>query len=239
MLSVGDRSSGTAAPIMLATGPLRGMLALDVLQCSAVAIENGPTGRSVYWPEWFAVVHPDLATTDLGYNHVDEVWMPVWPVSVKVFVDIDDPPPPPLAELVASMRTISGLPASDVAAMIGVKRRQLYNLLESGRASAVRERWIGKLHASLTRLDEAAGGGRAQVRASLLAPMADGRTLFEIACLRDAPALERATETLAAALGSGRIPGRIQRPSPTLGRRSSAKIADEFLSGYRGGEEQD
>lgn len=237
MLSVGDRSSGTAAPVMLAMGALKGMLALDVLQRSAVVIEDGPTGRSVYWPEWFAVVHPDLATTDRGYNHVDEVWMPAWPVSVKVFVD--DPPSPPLAELVASIRNISGLPASDVAAMIGVKRRQLYNLLENGRASAVRERWIGKLHTALTRLDEAAGGGRAQVRASLLTPMADGRTLFEIACLRDAPALERATETLAAALGSGRIPGRIQRPSPTLGRRSSAKVADEFLSGYRDAEGRD
>jgi hypothetical protein len=237
MLSVSYSAGKTAAPVMLAMGAPTGMLALDVLQRSAVAIESGPTGRSVYWPEWFAIVHPDLATTDLGYNHVDEVWMPTRPVRVKVFVN--DPPLKPLAELVAAIREISGLPASDVAAMIGVKRRQLYNLLDSGRASAERERWIGKLHAALSRLREAAGGEQTRVRSSLLTPMADGRTLFDVACQGDAPALGRAAETLTAELRSGRTPGRVQRPSPTLGRRSSAKAADEFLSGYRDTERRD
>jgi hypothetical protein len=237
MVSTSHSAGATAAPIVLAMPTPIGMLALDVLQRSAVAIESGPTGRSAYWPEWFAVIHPDLATTDLVYNHVDEVWMPTWPVSVKVFVD--DPQRKPLAELVGSLREISGLPASDVAAMIGVKRRQLYNLLESGRASVERERWIGRLHAALTRLHEAAGGEQTRVRASLLTPMADGRTLFDVACQGDAPALGRAAETLVAELRSGRTPGRVQRPSPTLGRRSSAKAADEFLSGYRDTERRD
>jgi hypothetical protein len=136
-----------------------------------------------------------------------------------------------LADTLQTLRARVGLPAVDLAAMIGVKRRQLYNLLRSGRASADRERWIHRLAAAFERLTDAAGGDTARVRAATLKPLADGTSLFDRAAEHNEDALDAAVDALVALLGEGAVSGRIRRPSPTLKRRGGS--AGDFLSGYR------
>lgn len=215
-----------------------GNLALDDLERAPVIIWQGPTGASGCWRDLFALVHPALATTDAGFNLVDTVWMRE-PVAVTIVVDVFAPSAPPLAEAVQAIRDGSGLPAADVAAMIGVRRRQLYNLLNGGSASSERERWIGTLAEQIAGLRDAAGDDQRRVRAAILLPGAAGRSFYDLACERDEDALRRVTVELADELRAGRISGRVQRPSPTLRSRGSSEAVHDFLTGYRGTGEQD
>jgi hypothetical protein len=210
------------------------MLPLDVLNHVPMMIASGPTGRSHYWPEQFGVLHPALATTDLAFNRIDAVWMPRDAVTIRVYLDIEDTAiaDPPLGDALQTLRSQVALPAADIAAMVGVKRRQLYNLLTRGRAPAERERWIHVLASAFDRIDAAADHDPARVRAAVLKPLADGRSLFARACAQDEQGLQSAVAELADELRAGGITGRVRRPSPTLRRRGGS--ADDFLSGYRG-----
>lgn len=229
--------SGTASPQITAPA-YWATLALKGLQGCPVAMSNGPTGVSVYWPEAFAVVHPDLATTDAGFNRVDEVWVH-GKVTISIFADPFATSAPPLAEAVQTIRDGCGLPAADVAAMVGVRRRQLYNLLNGESASSERERWIGTLAEQISTLRDAAGDDPRRVRAAILLPGAGGRSLYDLACERDEDALRRVSADLARELRAGRISGRVQRPSPTLRGRGSNEAVHDFLTGYRDADEQD
>lgn len=230
-------TGATAAP-QIAAPSCWGILALDDLKQAPVTIWDGPTGASRYWPELFTFVHPDLATTDAGLNRVDEVWVRQT-VTITIFVDALASFAPPLAEAVKTIREGSGLPAADVAAMIGVRRRQLYNLLGGGSASSERERWIGTLAEQISVLREAAGGEGRRVRAAVLLPGEGGRSFYDFACERDEDALRRVSAELADDLRGGRISGRVQRPSPTLRGRGSSKAVHDFLTGHHDQGEQD
>ncbi len=227
----------TASP-QLAKPTSWGTLPLDDLRRSLFIMPDGPTGTNHYWPEWFAFIHPDLATTDIGFNHVDAVWVP-HAVCMRVIVDPITPTLEPLDDALKMIRECSGLPAIDVAAMIGVKRRQFYNLLNGERASSDRERWIRSLAAVLSALRDAADGDTARVRASILRPLDDGRSLFELARDRDQDSVLRAKDELVLDLRAGRVTGLVQRPSPTLRARSDHTAAREFLSEYREPEDRD
>lgn len=117
--------------------------------------------------------------------------------------------------------------------MVGVKRRQLYNLLEEGRASGDRERWILALQDILVDLSKAAGQDKRRVRAALLRPDITGTSLFDLTCRQDLDASRARAEQLADELRRGGLPGRVSAPSPSLKRRSNAEAASDFLSGYR------
>jgi hypothetical protein len=147
-------------------------------------------------------------------------WRAPWPVDTA-----------PVADALQALRGRVGLPAVDLAAMIGVQRRQLYNLLRSGRASAERERWIHVLAAAFERLADAADEDTARIRAATLRPLADGSSLYDRAVARDEDAVHAAVDELVGLLGEGRVSGLARRPSPALKRRAGS--ASDFLSGYR------
>jgi hypothetical protein len=221
----------TSVPSLVPAGP-PGFPRLAALEQNAMLMDGGPTGASRYWPEWFAFVHPELATTDVSLNLVDEVWLSDRGQTMWILLP-ETPLLSSIAESVGEIRDTSGLSASDVAAMLGVKRRRLYDLLGGAPSSPDRERWIQALAGLIGELAEAAGADTARVRAALLRPDDSGTTLFDLAVAHDEPAARERAAMLCSELRQGRITGRVQRPSPTLKRRGRSSAASDFLSGYR------
>lgn len=210
------------------------MLTRDALAQAALVMLDGPTGRSYYWPEYFSTLHPALATTDVAFNLIDSAWLPSGSHRAWVILDTNAAPMTsnaPVADTLRVLRERVGLPAVDLAAMIGVQRRQFYNLLKSGRAGADRERWIHVLAAAFDCLADAASEDIGRIRAATLRPLADGSSLYDRAVAHDEDAVRAATDELVGLLGEGRVSGLARRPSPALKRRSSS--AGDFLSGYR------
>lgn len=76
----------------------------------------------------------------------------------------------PLGALLDRLRTSSGLPAAEIARMVGIQRRQLYNLVDGGKTTPDREQRIRSIarvvELLLERLVEPS-----MVRSSLLAPV--------------------------------------------------------------------
>jgi tetrahydromethanopterin S-methyltransferase subunit F len=221
----------TSVPRPVRTEPL-GFLPLSTLQGHPLFMDAGPTGASRYWSEWFAFVHPEMATTDVSLNLVDEVWLSR--PGQRMWIMLPDAPQiTSIAETVREIRDASGLPATDVAAMFGVKRRRLYDLLDGESPSAERERWIHVLAGLIRNLAEAASGETGRVRAALLHPGVDGLSLFDLAIARDEVAARERTTIMCSELRQGQVSGRVQRPSPTLKRLGGSSAASDFLSGYR------
>jgi transcriptional regulator with XRE-family HTH domain len=229
-------SVATSAPSPMPAGP-PGFPRLAALERYAMLMDGGPTGASRYWPEWFAFVHPELATTDVSLNLVDEVWLSDRGQTMWILLP-QTPLLPSIAETLREIRDTSGLSASDVAAMLGVKRRRLYDLLGGAPSSPERERWIQVLAGLIGDLTEAARADTARVRAALLRPDDSGTTLFDLAVAHDEPAARERAAMLCSELRQGRITGRVQRPSPTLKRRSRSSAASDFLFGYREREDE-
>jgi hypothetical protein len=213
--------------------PPNAMLTLNTLVGAALTMSDGPTGRSYYWPEYFATLHPDFATTDVSFNRVDSAWLSSGDHRAWLFLEAEPTSvdQAPVADALHALRERVGLPAVDLAAMIGVQRRQLYNLLRSRRASAERERWIHVLAAQFERVAEAADEDTARIRAATLTPLADGSTLYDRAVAHDEVAVRAGVDDLVGLLGEGKVSGLARRPSPALKRRAGS--ASEFLSGYR------
>jgi hypothetical protein len=214
------------------------MLSRDALLGAALMSADGPTGLSYYWLEYFGTLHPDYATTDIALNYIDFAWFSRGQHRAWVVLEITEAKAGvgassygTLVDTLQALRARVPLPVADLAAMVGVKRRQLYNLMQTGRASAERERWIHLLAASFERLAAAADEDPARVRAATLRPLADGGSLFDRACAHDEGGVQAAIAELVALLAEGRVSGRVRRPSPTLGRRGGS--ASDFLSGYR------
>lgn len=211
------------------------MLTRDALARTALIMLDGPTGRSYYWPEYFSTLHPDFATTDVAFNLIDSAWLPAGDHRAWLILEAEptpiNPATAPVADTLRVLRERVGLPAVDLAAMIGVQRRQLYNLLRSGRASADRERWIHVLGAAFERLAEAANEDVARIRAATLRPLSDGNSLYDRAVAYDEDAVHAAIDELVGLLSEGKVSGLARRPSPALKRRASP--AGDFLSGYR------
>jgi hypothetical protein len=228
------RDTVGASPFPSAQSPPAAMLTREALLRAALVMLDGPTGRSYYWTEYFATLHPDFATTDVAFNHIDSAWLSSGDHRAWVVLEEPGPvtvDPPPVADALQALRRRVGLPAIDLAAMVGVQRRQLYNLLRSGRASADRERWIHSLVAAFDRLADAAGEDTARIRAATLRPLADGSTLYDRAVAHDEDAVEAAVDELVSLLSDGRVSGLVRRPSPALKRHAAS--ASDFLSGYR------
>lgn len=224
---------GTTSPHPLPAAPI-GFPALNVLASHSLIMDGGPTGASHYWPELFSVVHPALATTDVSLNHVDEVWLSPAGQTMLIVLSPAEVQAPAVSEVVAEIRDLSGLAVNDVAAMLGLRRRQFYNLLDNGTTTSERERWIHALRGVLGELNDAANGQTDRVRAALLRPDDGGTSLFDLVVGHDEAAARARAGELCDALREGRMSGKVQRSSPRLKRLgASASAASDFLSGYR------
>jgi hypothetical protein len=217
---------------------LEGWPSLLELEQSRLYMDDGPTGWSAYWPEYFAFVHPDLATTDSALNGVDVIWLPKTSPRLHIWLELTHPPLPPVGEIVQRIRAAVDLPVAQVAAMCGIKRRQFYNLLDGRGASATRERWVRALADAVEEISDAANGGPDQVRAAVLRPV-DGASFFDAACAGDYDKLRDVALRLSDLLRTGGLPSHLRRPVLRSRRQGNARRATEFLAEYRDGGEDD
>lgn len=128
---------------------------------------------------------PSLTTPpfDLLAGHATDYVVPIHLPAAKPPVVADAPSgTPELAGVARRVRDLAGLPVNDVARMIGIGRRQFYNLLERGSSSPETELRLRHLEAQLERLASVVGEDSAAIRSALLTPVgAPPRSLFEAA----------------------------------------------------------
>ncbi len=90
--------------------------------------------------------------------------------------------PPGPAQLANRLRDLVDLPVTDLAAMIGIGRRQFYNLLEQGSTRPETELRLRHLADQVERLAGVVGEDPVAIRSALLTPVGDpARSLFEVA----------------------------------------------------------
>ncbi|HSC20476.1 MAG TPA: hypothetical protein VLC07_01995 [Solirubrobacterales bacterium] len=113
------------------------------------------------------------------WSPVTELPAPAQPATVPADPSTEAPE---VAVLARRIRELAGLPVSDLAAMIGVGRRQFYNLLDHGSTSLGTELRVHHLAAQLERLAGIVGEDPAAIRSALLTPVGrPARSLFEVA----------------------------------------------------------
>jgi hypothetical protein len=126
---------------------------------------------------------------------------------------------PNVGEAVSELRERTQLPVKDVAAMLGIKRRHVYNLLDGEPASAAT---IARVHAAsrmVQRVGEFVGADPRDVRNALLVPV-EGKSLFERLSEGDVVAADQALGRLAKRVEAGmRLPRRV--PPSVRGSRTS------------------
>lgn len=89
---------------------------------------------------------------------------------------------PELAEVAQRLRDLAGLPVGDVAAMVGLGRRQFYNLLDAGATSPETELRLRHLADLLEQLAGVVGEDPTTIRSALLTPVGSAaHSLFETA----------------------------------------------------------
>lgn len=95
-----------------------------------------------------------------------------------------------LGDLVKEVHALSGLPVGDAARMIGLGRRQFYNLAKGFGTKAATESHIRLVAMQLAEISE-------RVRAAILTPLGpDSTSYFETAESRDAAALRSKVSAL-------------------------------------------
>lgn len=215
-----------------------GSLAPGAAECAVEVLGDQLTGRWLYALSLMRAVDPDHATTDFGENQVDLVWFGrdfhvagyfVLPAPVGL---------PSLAEIVRDLRERLGLPVADLAAMCGVRRRQLYNLLSGETTSTPREQAIRTLHDIVVRLADIVDMDEERLRAAVLWPAGpSGDSIYSAAVSQDVDALREIGRAVTDRLGAGDVRGLIRRPSPRLARFGTDRAARDFLADYREGED--
>jgi transcriptional regulator with XRE-family HTH domain len=107
------------------------------------------------------------------------------------------PAVPETARLARRLRDVAGLPVADLAAMVGIGRRQFYNLLERGSASLETELRVQHLAAQLERLVHVVGENPDAVRSALLTPVGTpARSFYEVALAGEDSKLGESFEAL-------------------------------------------
>jgi transcriptional regulator with XRE-family HTH domain len=202
-----------------------GWVSSQQLLGSPVYFDAGPTGRSVLWPEQLSTLMFEAATTDPGFNRVDLVWM--GDEGTIVYVEISAPAlsaeaeisVPPLDEVVTELRARLGMSVDDVAAMCGVGRRQLYNLMSGSTTRTSQEAHIRRLAAHVDALWQAVDGSPQRLRSIALHPV-DGTTFYEAAVAHDSTRMSLLARDLVDAVEAGQLRGAIRRPSPRRRRQA-------------------
>lgn len=221
--------------------PPQGQLARGAAHHAYAVLGEQLTGPGLYWLWLISAIDPAYATTDLGENRVDSVWFGGEDVrAFGHFLLPESEQPPLLAEIVADLREWLDLPAADLAAMCGVRRRQLYNLLRGETTSTPREEAIRALHNIVEQLDGILDGDHERLRAAVLLPVGPrGESIYSAATSQDVVALRDVGSAVIDRLAAGDVRGLIRRPSPRLARFGSARAAQEFLTGDRDEREDD
>jgi hypothetical protein len=219
----------------------QGVLAPGAAEHAVVVLGEPLTGPGLYWLWLTRAIDPHHATTDVGENHVDAVWFGGENAyTVGYFVLPESAGAPLLAEIVRDLRESLDLPAADVAAMCGVRRRQLYNLLSGETTSTPREEAIRTLHDIVEQLEGILDGDRRRLRAAILLPVGpSGESIYSAATAQDVAALRDVGREVADRLAAGDMRGLIRRPSPRLARFGTARAAQEFLAESRDEREDD
>jgi hypothetical protein len=130
--------------------------------------------------------------------------------------------------------------------MVGLRRRQFYNLLDGNPTTTKTEMRIRRLAAALERLAQATGDGPAALRAAVLTPVGqDATNLFEIAVEGDEGSLARTVEALLAQIavqGMRRTRRAIPRPaSATVAERRRKRVREVLADrpGHEPAKEED
>jgi hypothetical protein len=131
-----------------------------------------------------------------------------------------------LAAVAHRVRDLAGLPVNDVARMIGIGRRQFYNLLERGSSSPETELRLRHLAAQLERLAGVVGEDSAAIRSALLTPVGvPPRSLFEAALASEDASLGGIFDAL-----MDRIERRgLRQVRRAVPRRRSGEVASDRL----------
>jgi hypothetical protein len=219
----------------------QGQLARNAVHHAYAVFGGQVTGPGLYWLPLSCTIDPTYATTDLGENRVDSVWFGGEDVgTVCHFLLPESEQPPVLAEIVADLREWLDLPAADLAAMCGVRRRQVYNLLRGETTSTLREEAIRTLHDIVEQLNGFLDGDHERLRAAVLLPVGPSReSIYSAATSQDVVALRDIGSAVIDRLAAGEVRGLIRRPSPRLARFGSARTTQEFLTGDRDEREDD
>jgi hypothetical protein len=134
-------------------------------------------------------------------------------------------PAPTLASVVSDIRNKVDLPIQDVARMVGVGRRQFYNLMAGASRSSEGEARIRAVQSYVDRLYALVGSDPKQVRTALLAPLTKfGSTnLFESMSRWNGPSVEEMFAQVTLLLS---------RPESDLHRKTSdrLRLSEEQMS---------
>lgn len=150
-----------------------------------------------------------------------------------------DPPDTPdassLAQLVRDLRDRIDLPVEDIAAMVGVRRRQFYNLMSGETASSAGEARVRLIHMIVGELEAALDGDRADLRAAILMPVGERYETFHSAAASGDLDLTRAIgRELVDRIEAGQVAGMIERPAPHLQEMVEPGAAERVLDHLRG-----
>ena len=160
----------------------------------------------------------------------DEVRVVVGPVAGRLGRPVEHPELS-VADAVRALRERTALPASEVAHMLGVRRRQLYKLAESG-SSTTPDR-EARLHALNEVVDElyARFGDPTIVRSCLLAPIGkDLNSFVDLVSEGDVQAAREALWEYLENRGAREVPAYIERPTMSERRREDT---GEFIRSTR------
>jgi hypothetical protein len=143
------------------------------------------------------------------------------------------PPAPTLSQLAHRLRDLAGLPVADLAAMIGIGRRQFYNLLDHGSTSAETELRVRHLADQLERIAGVVGDNPVAVRSALLTPVGSpARTLYEVALAGEDSKLGETFDALIDRIerrGLRQVPRALPRRRPGGGGETEGARAQEAL----------
>lgn len=176
----------------------------------------------------------DAGCGDLGRGFLVEVKSD-YPDPVPARSDSEDSAPlEPLAAVLASMRESIDIPVVDLARMIGLGRRQFYNLLDGNPTSTETEARIRRLAAAIERLAAVTEGGPQTLRAAVLTPIGpDAINFFEVAAAGDDRRLAATVEALLVQIetrGIRRTRRAIPRPVPPGADEQRKRLMRESLA---------
>ena len=143
-----------------------------------------------------------------------------------------NPPAPTLSNVVESLREETMLPVNEVAAMIGVGRRQLYNILDGEGTSVETEQHILVVSQMVESLRRRLNQDRRRIRTSLLTPISEieGKSLVQISGSRDPLLMREAVEYLLGIDGKNAVElnWRRTRPLGTTGETAGMLIQESI-----------
>jgi uncharacterized protein (TIGR04255 family) len=140
----------------------------------------------------------------------------------------------PLSAVLKSLRESIDIPVADLARMVGLRRRQFYNLLAGDSTSADTESRIRQLAVEIERLATVTEEGPQAMRSAVLAPVGpEAVSLFEVAVMGDRVRLRDTVDRLLVQVetrGVRRTRRAIPRPVPPEVARRRRRLMRESLA---------